>query len=56
MNLHDDPISRLAMTLRKQDPALAALPWAEDEARWQKGVVIAVAAVALLSVVRFFFA
>lgn len=40
MTLHDDPITSLALTPRRQDAALAALPWAEDESRWQRQIVI----------------
>lgn len=42
MTLHEDPITSLALTPRRQNAALAALPWAEEEHQWQRQIVTSV--------------
>lgn len=56
MRLHDDPISSLALTPRRQTPAMAALPWTEDERRYVRQIVFSLAAAAVLSALAVLFA
>ena len=55
MSLHDDPITALALTPRRQQVALEALPWGEDEERWQRHIGLSVTVVALILFASFVF-